>query len=423
MRILLFSNLYSPEPSGVGPYSAGLAASLAEAGHEVSVICANPSYPHWKLYDGYRAWRGSRAVEDGVDVHRCPVYVPGRVGGLTRLLHYASFAVSALVPALRLARRLSPDVVIHVTPTLIAAPVALLAARVAGATSWLHVQDFEVEAGIATGQMTSAGVAARLGLWFERSCTRGFDQTSSISPEMCRKLVEKGRDPSTVYELRNWAEIDSVRPLDHSEYRRRWSISTPHVALYSGSIARKQGIEIVIEAARRLRHRKDITFILCGNGPERKRLEEEAADLENFQFHDLQPLERLGELLGLATVHLLPQKAEAADLVLPSKLTNMLASGRPVVATAAPGTGLAREVEGCGIITPPEDEEAFARAIEALIDNPRAHREYSRAARTRAEERWDRSAIIGDFEARLRQVTEQRKEGSRDGGMPSKRAG
>ncbi|HET8612497.1 MAG TPA: glycosyltransferase, partial [Sphingomonas sp.] len=111
--------------------------------------------------------------------------------------------------------------------------------------------------------------------------------------------------------------------------------------------------------------------------------------------------ERLGELLGLADVHLLPQIVGAADLVLPSKLTNMLASGRPVVATAAPGTGLADEVEGCGIVTPPGDAAAFAAAIERLIDDPGERARLGRAARTRAEERWSRAGVLGRFTADL----------------------
>src|SRR3546814_12924418 len=86
MRLLLFSNLYRPEPTGVGPLSGGLADAMARDGHGVAVIAANPSYPHWRLFDGYSAWRWSRRNEDGVDTHRCPVFIPSRVSGGTRIL-------------------------------------------------------------------------------------------------------------------------------------------------------------------------------------------------------------------------------------------------------------------------------------------------------------------------------------------------
>lgn len=409
MHVLLISNLYAPEPSGVGPYSAGLAAALTRLGHRVDVVCANPSYPFWKPFDGFPRWRWSRRSEEGATVHRCPVYVPRRVSGATRILHYASFVLSAVAPVCRILFGARPDVVMLVAPTLLAAPLALLAARIAGALSWLHVQDFEVEAGFATGQMQPTGYAAKAALLFERFSLRRFDQASSISAEMCRKLIDKGCAPEAVYELRNWASAALVMPQTDSSFRARWSIATPHVALYSGSIARKQGIGIILDAARRLRGRNDLTFVICGNGPERAGLEQEAASLPNVVIKDLQPFEQLGELLNLATVHLLPQRAGAADLVLPSKLTNMLASGRPIVATAAAGTGLAREVEGCGLIVPPEEPQAFADAIVTMLDEPERRARLGAEARARAEEAWDETAITGRFARRLSAVAEARR--------------
>jgi len=401
IRVLLFSNLYAPEPTGVGPYSHGLAKALVERGHEVTTIAAVPSYPHWKRFGGYPKWSWSRSIEDGVTVYRCPVYVPGTVSGAKRILHYVSYVASALVPAIWLARSFRPDVVLHIVPTLLAAPVALATAKLAGALSWLHVQDFEVEAGFATDQMRGNSGLARLALAFEHKCINAFDQTSTISPEMCAKLVEKGRAPETVHEVRNWAELIEVKPLLGSKFRERWGVTTPHVALYSGSIARKQGIEIIIDVARRFRDESDITFVICGNGPNRGELEQAASDLTNVRFHDLQPKEDLPELVNLASIHLLPQRRNAADLVLPSKLTNMLASGRPVIAGADAGSGLAREVEGCGLAVEPESVTALENAIRLLMQDQKLHARFSSEARCRAEERWSREAIINKFELEL----------------------
>lgn len=407
-RVLLFSNLYAPEPTGVGPYSHGLAKALVERGHEVTSIAAVPSYPHWKRFDGFPKWGWSRTVEDGVTVLRCPVYVPGAVSGAKRIVHYASFVASASVPALYLARSFRPDVVLHVVPTLLAAPLALATAKLAGAISWLHIQDFEVEAGFATDQMRSDSQVAKLALAFERKCIDAFDQTSTISPEMCAKLVEKGRSPETVHEVRNWAELIEVKPPATSVFRERWGITTPHVALYSGSIARKQGIEIVIDVARRFRDSADITFVICGNGPNRGELEHAARDLANIRFHDLQPKEDLPELVNLASIHLLPQRRDAADLVLPSKLTNMLASGRPVVAGAAAGSGLAREVDGCGRAVEPESVEALEAAIRLLMRDQALYASAASEARRRAEERWSREAIIDKFEQEMQAALRRR---------------
>ena len=127
------------------------------------------------------------------------------------------------------------------------------------------------------------------------------------------------------------------------------------------------------------------------------RLQADAADLPNVRFYPLQPKEKLSDLLGMADVHLLPQIAGAADLVLPSKLTNMLASGRPVVATALPGTALADEVEGCGLTVDPGDPDGMANAIGELLDNSSNRIEFGSTARIRAEDRWDDSRILNRF--------------------------
>jgi colanic acid biosynthesis glycosyl transferase WcaI len=405
MKILFLGINYWPEQIGIGLYSGDMCTAWAEMGHRVRAVVATPYYPAWQVFDGYAGKRWTRRKEDGVDLTRCPIYVPRRPTGAKRLAHHVSFMASSLLPMLWAAARHKPDIVFTVAPSLIAAPIAWLAARLAGAKAWLHVQDFEVEAALATGLVRQGG-AAGLGAWFERTVFARFDQVSSISPQMCRKLEEKGVPPERVCELRNWADIDRVKPLSgRSPYREEWGIETTHVALYSGNIANKQGIEIVLDAARLLRGRKDLTFVVCGEGANRANLEEEAAGLDNIQFHDLQPRERLSDLLGMASVHLLPQLASAADLLLPSKLTNMLASGRPVVATATLGTGLAREMEGCGMISAPGDASAFASAIEHMLNDDALTKELGATARARAERRWAKQPILERAMKRMEALT------------------
>ena len=401
MRVLIVGLNYAPEPIGIAVYTAGLAEQLAQSGHEVRVVAGKPYYPQWRVAEGYRGgWRNT--TENAVSVTRCPIYVPADPSGRNRLIHHASFALSALVPAGVAAFAFRPDIVLTVAPSLVSAPVAWLAARLGRARSWLHIQDFEVEAAFATGLIDSTSRIARIASAFERRVIRLFDRVSSISPEMCARLETMGVPAANVVEFRNWAGIIPVAEAGPpSPYRLEWDIRTPHVALYSGNIANKQGIEIVLEAAALLRTRRDLTFVICGEGPNLARLRDAATGLPNLQFRPLQPVERLPELLQLATVHLLPQKADAADLVLPSKLTNMLASGRPVVATAVSGTGLAREIEGCGIATTPDDAQAFAAAIERLVDDPALWAACAEQASERAQTRWEKTRTIAEVAAAM----------------------
>ena len=145
----------------------------------------------------------------------------------------------------------------------------------------------------------------------------------------------------------------------------------------------------------------NLVFVFCGNGAGRDDLVTLCDDLPNVQFIDLQPLERLGDLLAMADIHLLPQRADAADLVMPSKLTGMLASGRPVVATAHAETGLAKVVAACGLVVLPEQPQAFADAIYTLVQDAALRVRLGNEGRVYAEANLDRDAILQRFEAEL----------------------
>ncbi len=406
MNITILSINYAPELVGVAPYSAGMAEWLVGAGHQVTVVCAQPYYPQWRVDPAYANPGPVATVERGVRVVRLPCYVPAVPDGKRRIAHHFSFLRRAIPAMVREARRSAPDVVIAVAPSLISTIAARRVVRRTGAKYWLHIQDFEVEAAFATGLLSGDGPLGRAARMFERWALDA-DVVSTISPQMCARLRSKGIADNKIVEFRNWADIDQIQPLPGpSPYRERWGIDRPHVALYSGNVANKQGIEIVVEAARRLRDRRDIQFVVCGTGPNREKLVASAADLDNIQFHDLQPREELPNLLGLATVHLLPQIAGAADLVLPSKLTNMLASGRAIVATAEPGSGIADEVAGCGLVCAAGNPASFADAIAAIADSPSDQVAMGAAARQRALDRWSKPQVLAVLLDKLRQLAD-----------------
>ena len=404
MKILIFGLNYSPEEIGIGPYTSNLAEFLASRGHEVSVIAGNPYYPDWRLAEGYKQEFGEKP-EQGVRVFRVPHFIPAKPTGPMRVAHHVSFARNAR----RQARMIgAADLVLAIAPSLIAAPVALQTAKRFDAVSWLHIQDFEVEAALATG-LLSKGPLAKLAARFERSVISRFDRVSSISAAMTAKACGKGADPASTAELRNWSEpgLD----IDHqagAELRARLRIPDGRIALYSGNLSLKQGSGLIAEAAQLLARRQDIQFVVCGAGSARPDLEQAARSLPNLHVHGLVPRSDLGALLSMADIHLLTQIAGAADLVLPSKLTNMLASGRPVIATAAPGTALAQEIASCGIAVPPSDGGAFAAAIEQLADRPQELQRLGAAALRRAEERWAPAVLLDQFAVELEKAHAQR---------------
>ncbi|MDO6586990.1 WcaI family glycosyltransferase [Salipiger sp. 1_MG-2023] len=418
-RVLIVSLNYAPEMIAIGVYSSGMAEYLSRNGVETDVIAARPYYPAWRTYEGWRRpWWTRRRGPEGTRAVHCPIYVPSKPSGSRRILHHISFALSALPVLLWKALVHRPDVILLVAPSLISAPGVLAAARLSGAATWLHVQDFEVEAAFATGLLNQKSLIGRLAERFEHAVLGSFDRVSSISGPMLSRLRRKGVAEWRITEFRNWSDISKVQPVEGvSPLKAELGIDTPHVALYSGNLANKQGLEILPEMARHLRHRTDLTIAVCGDGPMREVLQEQAQDLPMIRFFPLQPIDRLSDLLGMADLHLLPQIAGAADLVLPSKLTNMLASGRPVLATADPDTALGQEVEGCGRLVPPGDAAALARELETLLDDAPERARLGAAARARAVERWDMTSILARFKSQISAVIRDPRpaaEGQRD---------
>ncbi len=163
-------------------------------------------------------------------------------------------------------------------------------------------------------------------------------------------------------------------------------------------MGKKQGLEILAQAASLSRSRTDLVWVFCGEGAGRGDFEQLCTGLPNVRWMPLQPLERLGELLTMADIHLLPQRADAADLVMPSKLNGILASGRPVVATARAGTEVANVVAGCGVVVACDDAAAF---VLALADDAPRRAALGRAARTYAETNLGHAAVLGAFEVEL----------------------
>ena len=370
--IVIYGINYAPEIAGVGRYSGEIGAYLTAQGHRVGVVTAPPHYPGWRVQAPHQN-RWVRESIAGADLFRCPLYLSEQMKGFRRLLAPLSFAASSAPVALWTILRRRPSVVLVVEPTLFVAPIALLAARLVGAQTVLHVQDLEVEAAFAVGHLGQGGLLARLAGAFDQAMARSFDRIVTISNRMAEKIIDKGVDASKVEVVRNWVDLEQVRPdQDASAYRQELGIAEDaFVALYSGNLGAKQGVRLIWEAAERLRDRQEILFLVAGDGPMRPELEKAAARLPNLRLVGFQPEARFGEFLSLADVHLLPQEREAADLLLPSKLGGMLASAKPVIVTADAGTELANFLGTSCQLTPPGDSAALAEAIaEAAGQDP-----------------------------------------------------
>lgn len=375
MKILLYGINYSPELTGIGKYSGEQARWLAGRGHEVRVVTAPPYYPQWQVGEGYSSWRYRTEQDDGVTVIRCPLYVPRQPSALTRLLHLVSFSASSCLAVLG-QLRWKPDLVILVVPTLFCAPQALLLAKLSGARSVLHIQDYEVDAMFGLG-IGGGSSLRRLAFGIERWLLRRFDRVSTISSGMLDKARSKGVNGERLLFFPNWSETARFRqvPRNHALLQRLGVPSGAWVLLYSGNIGEKQGLELILDAAQAYADRADLVFLIVGQGTGKARLLDRVQrdDLHNVLFAPLQAYDDLPALLASADAHLVIQKRGVADAVLPSKLTNILAAGGNAIITADPDTTLGRLCEehpGIAVLIEPESVAALNAGIERVLALP-----------------------------------------------------
>ncbi|AMO48149.1 colanic acid biosynthesis glycosyl transferase WcaI [Kosakonia oryzendophytica] len=388
MKILVYGINYSPELTGIGKYTGEMVEWMARQGHDVRVITAPPYYPEWKVGEHYSAWRW-RKEQGAATVWRCPLYVPRQPSTLKRLLHLGSFALSSFFP-LMAQRSWKPDRIIGVVPTLFCTPGMRLLAKLSGARTVLHIQDYEVDAmlGLGMAGKGKSGRVARLAAAFERSGLHNVDNVSTISRSMMNKAREKGVAADKIIFFPNWSEVARFRDVDaESVAQLRRHLGLPDdkkIILYSGNIGEKQGLENVIEAAARLQNHPWL-FVIVGQGGGKARLEKMVSErgLDNVKFFPLQPYDALPALLSLGDCHLVIQKRGAADAVLPSKLTNILAVGGNAVITAEESTELGQlclAQPGIAVCVEPESVDALAWGIEralALPKNNTVAREYA----------------------------------------------
>ena len=325
-------------------------------------------------------------------------------------MHTLSFAAGAF-PILLAQLAWEPDIVWVVEPPLACAPTAALIAFLSGAASCLHVQDFEVDAAFELGLLKgdrARSWAQRLERWLMRR----FRIVSTISGKMTERLGNKGLPEDRIRLLPNWVDIsvfDGITAQSVSALRDKLSIPDgAKVVLYSGNMGRKQGLEILANVAGNpaVHHLAggDLCFVFCGNGVGRKELEDACVGFSNVRFCDLLPAAEFPALLKLADIHLLPQLAQASDLVMPSKLTGILASGRPVVATASPGSELAEVAAVGGIVVPPGDHEAMASAVANLAGNDELRLALGKSGHDYAIVHLDRDHVLSALESDFRRL-------------------
>lgn len=385
MKIAVWGINYSPELTGIAPFNRALCEFLASQGHQVGAITGFPYYPVWRKRDEDRGQWFRTEVLNGVVIRRCWLYVPAVVGPFRRMLHEASFVAVSLLRVLALPK---PDLFVVISPPLPLGIAAWIASVIKGVPFVFHVQDLQPDAAVGLG-MVRKGILTRILYWMESFAYSRASRVSGISQGMLGKFREKGVPAEKLIYFPNGVELPIELPPS-GRFRERHGISSDaFLAMYSGNLGVKQGLEVLVEAARLLQTQqvsrrqaavgshdaedREVKIVVAGDGARRAHLAEliHRHKLDNVLLLPLQREDSYREMLADADCSVITQQEGTGSFFFPSKLLTSLAVGKPVITVADMNSELAHATEGgrFGINVLPNQPETLARVIRSMADD------------------------------------------------------
>lgn len=402
-HITLISLNFYPEDTAIGLYSSQLANYLRDKGAKVSIITAFPYYPQWKILEEYE--KKPRYIQEnynGMTVYRYKQYTPKVPTFLKRVLHIIDFTIGSYFNIRKIRKC---DYVISVIPFTSAAFLGNLLKRRLNSKHWIHIQDFEFDAAFQSGLLNSEGknnsLMYRLLMRLERSVFSKSNVISTISHMMINKLKEK--TISETYYLPNWIdenEIDPAKSSTHSYLR-----SSKFKILYSGNIGDKQDWDFFFKFLERLDLER-FEVVIVGDGARRKYLEREIVKMNGVNYYPPVAYEELSDLLCSADAHILFQKSDVIDTVMPSKILGMMASKKPSVITGHPASEVAKvltESEG-GFYISDQNMDLLIQHFNEIYDDRVKAAQMGVKARQYVVTKFSKNMILDRFSEKLLEV-------------------
>jgi colanic acid biosynthesis glycosyl transferase WcaI len=412
VRVAIFGINYAPEPTGIAPYTTGLAMGLAKRGHQVVVLTGHPHYPYWKRVEARSRLRSEEQL-DGVRVRRLKHRVPQRLSWIGRAAMEFTFGLQLLT-----ARWGRPEVVICVTPPLLAAAMSAVRARL----TWrrpaigILVQDLYSRGVEETG--AASGLAASAVRVAESLAMRLCDGVVVIHKGFTTYLTEYlSVDPRRIREIRNWNHVSPPDPSASAAFRDAHGWGADEVViLHAGNMGFKQGLENVIAGgALASRTNSPARFVLLGDGNQRASLEDAAAGVPALEFLPPVSEEEFPAALGAADVLLVNERAGIAQMSVPSKLTSYFNSGKPILAAtdAAGFTAGELAASGAGVCVPADRPDLLLSEAIRLGTDRELARQLGEAGRRYCDELLSREAALDRYERWIIDLVDMRGAGSR----------
>ncbi len=398
MRILFVSHYFPPETNAPAVRVSGLVRLWARAGHEVHVLTGFPNHPTGIVHPEYRRAlrRGfSRELTDGVHVHRTWIYPAANTGRIKRSLNYASFMASAVaVGSLRLPR---PDVVLATSPQLLCAAAGALLARRFRAPLVMEVRDLWPESLVAVG---ASGGGSALVRGLERIARRLYVEARhivTVTEPQRASVVEFGIAADAVSVIPNGIDDDF---LAAAESLPQPETNGHFIVTYVGTTGMAHHLETLLDAAARLRDEPAYRFRIVGEGARRAALEARAREmgLFNLEFTGERPRSEVPRWIAKSHVCVvLLRHTEVFRTVVPSKMLEMMAVGRPIVLGVRGEAQRQLEAAGAGVAITPENADELVVAIRALRADPGRRQAMGESGRAFVRREFLRPALAGRY--------------------------
>ena len=383
MKVLLVSLYYVPDIGPDPPLMSALVREWLRLGHSVTVVCAFPHYKRKRLPDPYRGkcFETERPA-DGYKIVRTWVYVPSKGKFWARALNYLSFMLTGGLAALFTG---SHDVVVVYAPPPTNGLIGYIVSRVFRCPMIYNVQDIYPDIGVKLGVFKNRHVI-RLLQQVENFFYAKSAAITVISDGFRQNLMGKGVSEKKLHVIYNWVNTEFIRPLPSmNELRVKKGWKDKFVVLYAGNIGLSQGLELLLDVARKALDMPNIIFVIVGQGEGRRKLESQAKamSLKNVEFHDFLPEEELPYLLACADVALVMLKSKVISESVPSKVYSIMSSGRPILAVVPPESDTWSIVQetGAGLCVPPGDEEALLSKLRVLYRDEKLRKRLGNSGR------------------------------------------
>jgi glycosyltransferase involved in cell wall biosynthesis len=393
MHILFLTDNFPPETNAPASRTFEHARRWVSSGHRVTVVTGAPNFPSGKIHTGYRNALWSRETIDGIDVVRVWTYITANEGFLKRTLDYVSFMVAAILASPFLPRA---DVVVGTSPQFFTPCAALVVSWLRWRPFVFELRDLWPDSIVAVGAMReTAAIRAlrKLEYFLYRRATRIVSVTQSFK----RVLSGNGITPDKIAVVPNGVDLEAYLPGPKPEaLARRLGVEGKFVAAYVGTVGMAHGIGTLLDAARALKARTDIAFVVVGTGAQQAELAETAKreGLDNVIFVGAVSKAEVRDYWRLCDVAVvLLRDTPLFRHVIPSKMFEAMGMERAIVLGVKGESEEILLASGAGVTIPPEDAEALAGAVAALADDRPRCETLGRKGRSFAAEKFNRETL------------------------------